>query len=305
MQGNNGGRTMEKTNARKERFFWQTVLCYLTGLLLVVQAVLAVLLTTVFSPRYMQRSVQQSGYAATALQTLENDLVSYGAVTFFSEETMTSLLTAEQLEADMNAAITRMYEEGVTDSPDYPQLRAQLLSVLAQEAQRQQIPEGEQTQEAIALVADAVVYSYSEVAMVPLGSILYSAINRFRPYVVWGSGICGLFLCVSIVVMLRFCQKSRRRKLRSLIVALAMAMLVCLAVGVVVPGLLPLRSLALNPPAVKALLVNYVEGIFTQFFIAALLYLAVTAVLAALLTWPERPQTRIRRVPHPQRSSTT
>lgn len=261
---------------------WTLGLAWLLSFLLVVLAVLLMLLTTLGSAGYMKSRVSACGYGETAYVTMRDEFISYGAATGFSEETMTAVLDPVQIEQDMKDAISGLYAK----SPyryDRPAIAEQAYAAMEAEAAQRGIALEGETIDNVKLVAEAVRQVYAGATSVPLVTLLHGALQKLRTVVGVGLPVCGVFLAMALILMLRISRYDARLGARSLAYALGGAGLVNLVLGLAVEPTLGLERLSLEPLAVKELLLGCVHGLFGRFLLAAAVCLLLAAALALLL----------------------
>ena len=102
---------MEKSNVKKKRgsVGWVLGLSWLSTLLLAILAIFLMLLTTICSEGFMRKQVTRSSFADYAYSYLYDNYVSYGASTGFDADVMTSTLSRDQINTDMEQAVTDLY----------------------------------------------------------------------------------------------------------------------------------------------------------------------------------------------------
>ena len=86
---------------------WALLLAWLSTLLLTALALLLTLLTTICSENFMRKQVARSHFADYAYSYLYDNFVSYGSSTGFEEDVITSTISREQINADMDAGCHR------------------------------------------------------------------------------------------------------------------------------------------------------------------------------------------------------
>ena len=108
VEGGDAEMTQQK-NSRKGSTVWPMVLSWLSSLILALLAVFVMLFTTFGNVGYMQSCVKSSGYAQSAYDDMVQDFISYGAATGFDADVMTSTLSRDQINTDMEQAVTDLY----------------------------------------------------------------------------------------------------------------------------------------------------------------------------------------------------
>ena len=101
---------------RKGSVVWATVLSWLSSLLLALLALCLVLMTTICSASYMKEQVNRSDFSEAAYSYLYDNFISYGASSGFSADVMTAALSRDQITADMEDSITRLYQGDTEDT---------------------------------------------------------------------------------------------------------------------------------------------------------------------------------------------
>lgn len=261
---------------------WTLGLAWLSSFLMVVLAVLLALLTTLLSPGYVKGRVDACGYADAAYVEMRETLVSYGAGAGFSEETMTAVLDRAQIAQDMKASIDGLYAESPY-SYNRPAVAEQAYAAMEAEAAQRGITLEGETIDNVKLVAEAVRQVYAGATSVPLVTLLHGALQKLRTVVGVGLPVCGVFLAMALILMLRISRYDARLGARSLAYALGGAGLVNLVLGLAVEPTLGLERLSLEPLAVKELLLGCVHGLFGRFLLAAAVCLLLAAAIALLL----------------------
>lgn len=262
---------------------WTLGLGWLFSFLLVILATLLMLLTTLCSAGYMKSRVSACGYGETAYVTMREQFIGYGAATGFSEDTMTSFLDPVQIEQDMKDSIDGLYAE----SPyryDRPAIAEQLYAKMEEEAAAKGVTLEGETADNVKIVAEAVRQVYASATAVPLLSQLYTLLQKLRTVLLIGIPVCLVFTAMAGTLMLRISRHDAMLGARSLSFSLGGAGIVCAVVGLTVAPSLGLDRLNLSPPALKDLLVSYVNGLFGRFVLFGVVYLVLAVAVALLLS---------------------
>ena len=85
------------------------ILSFLLCLFLTVLSLLSLLECTLLSPGFLKKQVDKSAYTAHVIEDMEDIFVSYGISSDFDEAFFTSVLTEEEVRADIYAEIDRLY----------------------------------------------------------------------------------------------------------------------------------------------------------------------------------------------------
>lgn len=148
---------MEKNNVKKKRgsVGWALGLSWLSTLLLAILAIFLMLLTTVCSEGFMRKQVTRSSFADYAYSYLYDNYVSYGASTGFDADVMTSTLSRDQINTDMEQAVTDLYA-GNTAVNARENVKTDLNAVLVADLNSRGKDVTEDVASAVEIVADAL-----------------------------------------------------------------------------------------------------------------------------------------------------
>ena len=280
---------------------WALIMSWLSSLLLTLLAFFLVLLTTICSPAFMKQQVARSGFSETAYTYLYDNFVSYGASSGFSADVMTSAISRDQITADMDSAVTRLYDgDTALDSRDsiqtatYDALLANLnargvdvtsdvesaVAIVADLASRGK-DVTEDVSSAVEIVADACRLDYANYVAIPLASQLYTIIEKFDRIVPISVAAMALVCAASIFLMLRLAA-SPRFAVRCLTFAFTASAVLCSIGATALVPAMHLNNLNLNPASVKQLIITYVQNLFGRFGLFALVYGALAVILLAL-----------------------
>lgn len=105
------------------------ILSFLLCLFLTVLSLLSLLECTLLSPGFLKKQVDKSAYTAHVIEDMEDIFVSYGISSDFDEAFFTSVLTEEEVRADIYAEIDRLYAADATGA-DYGAFESQLYDKL-------------------------------------------------------------------------------------------------------------------------------------------------------------------------------
>ena len=201
---------MEKNNVKKKRgsVVWALGLSWLSTLLLAILAIFLMLLTTICSEGFMRKQVTRSSFADYAYSYLYDNYVSYGASTGFDADVMTSTLSRDQINTDMEQAVTDLYA-GNTAVNARENIKTDLNAVLVADLNSRGKDVTEDVASAVEIVADACRLDYANYVAIPLASQLYTVITKVDRLALPGVIVTALLCAVSLVLMLRLAGSSR------------------------------------------------------------------------------------------------
>ena len=170
---------MEKNSVKKKRgsVGWALGLSWLSTLLLAILAIFLMLLTTICSEGFMRKQVTRSSFADYAYSYLYDNYVSYGASTGFDADVMTSTLSRDQINTDMEQAVTDLYA-GNTAVNARENIKTDLNAVLVADLNSRGKDVTEDVASAVEIVADACRLDYANYVAIPLASQLYTVITK-------------------------------------------------------------------------------------------------------------------------------
>lgn len=268
---------------------WSLVLSYISSLLLTVLAALLLLYSTLCSASYMQGQVRKTGFGQTAYQAMCEDFTSYAAATGFSAETLTGVISQDQIETDLNADIDRLYDD-VYARDTHLEIAEAAYSAMEAEAQAKGVTLEGQVKEGVEVIAEAMRQEYVGYTNTPLASQLHTFILKVEKIMWVGVAICAVFTALALILMMRMSKNNARLGARCLVFSFGAAAVVCLVLGLAIYPLLNLQNLNLNPLAFKNLVLGYVQGMFSRFNIFAVLYFIIALLLGELLGFHKRRQ---------------
>ena len=259
---------------------WALIMSWLSSLLLTLLAFFLVLLTTICSPAFMKQQVAHSGFSETAYTYLYDNFVSYGASSGFSADVMTSAISRDQITADMDSAVTRLYDgDTALDSRD--SIQTATYDALLANLNARGVDVTSDVESAVAIVADACRLDYANYVAIPLASQLYTIIEKFDRIVPISVAAMALVCAASIFLMLRLAA-SPRFAVRCLTFAFTASAVLCSIGATALVPAMHLNNLNLNPASVKQLIITYVQNLFGRFGLFALVYGALAVILLAL-----------------------
>lgn len=273
---------MEKSNVKKKRgsVVWALGLSWLSTLLLAILAIFLMLLTTICSEGFMRKQVTRSSFADYAYSYLYDNYVSYGASTGFDADVMTSTLSRDQINTDMEQAVTDLYA-GNTAVNARENVKTDLNAVLVADLNSRGKDVTEDVASAVEIVADACRLDYANYVAIPLASQLYTIIEKFDRIVPISVAAMALVCAASIFLMLRLAG-SPRFAVRCLTFAFTASAVLCSIGATALVPAMHLNNLNLNPASVKQLIITYVQNLFGRFGLFALIYGALAVILLAL-----------------------
>ena len=260
---------------------WALLLSWLSSLLLTLLALFLVLLTTVCSPSFMKQQVARSDFSEAAYTYLYDNYTSYGAASGFSADVMTAAISRDQITADMESAVTRLYK-GDTALDARDAIQTSTYENLIADLDSRGIKITQDIASAVDIVADACRQDYSNYVAIPLASQLYTIIEKFNCAVPAAVCITAVFCAVSIFLMLRLAS-APRFGVRCLTYAFTAATALCALAATAIYPALHLENLGLSPASVKQLVLTYFQNLFGRFGLFALVYGAVAVILLALV----------------------
>lgn len=193
---------------RKGSVVWATVLSWLSSLLLALLALCLVLMTTICSASYMKEQVNRSDFSEAAYSYLYDNFISYGASSGFSADVMTAALSRDQITADMEDSITRLYQ-GDTAIDTRNAILNTTYDNLINDLNSRGVAVTSDVESAVVVVADACRLDYANYVTVPLASQLYTFIEKCSRVVPVAVAIMAVLCAVSLFVMLRLAGSSR------------------------------------------------------------------------------------------------
>ena len=274
---------MEKSNVKKKRgsVGWALGLSWLSTLLLAILAIFLMLLTTICSEGFMRKQVTRSSFSDYAYSYLYDNYVSYGASTGFDADVMTSTLSRDQINTDMEQAVTDMYA-GNTAVNARENVKTDLNAVLLADLNSRGKDVTEDVASAVEIVADACRLDYANYVAIPLASQLYTVITKVDRLALPGVIVTALLCAVSLVLMLRLAGSSRLG-VRCLTFTFTAGAILCALGATVLYPLLGLDNFSLEPASIRALVLTYFRSMFGSLGIFAAVYALVAAILLGFM----------------------
>ena len=132
------------------------ILSFLLCLFLTVLSLLSLLECTLLSPGFLKKQVDKSAYTAHVIEDMEDIFVSYGISSDFDEAFFTSVLTEEEVRADIYAEIDRLYAADATGA-DYGAFESQLYDKLTANVKERNLEITESVDQALHYLAQMCV----------------------------------------------------------------------------------------------------------------------------------------------------
>ena len=193
----------------------------------------------------MKQQVARSGFSETAYTYLYDNFVSYGASSGFSADVMTSAISRDQITADMDSAVTRLYDgDTALDSRD--SIQTATYDALLANLNARGVDVTSDVESAVAIVADACRLDYANYVAIPLASQLYTIIEKFDRIVPISVAAMALVCAASIFLMLRLAG-SPRFAVRCLTFAFTASAVLCSIGATALVPAMHLNNLNLNP----------------------------------------------------------
>lgn len=256
------------------------ILAYLLSLFLVGAALALVLLTSFGRAAYFKNALRQSSYATAVYESLCENYQSYGAAAGFSSDVITSFISPEQIEADLNAAVDAMYD-GDISMQEHPEVHEAAMTTMKDDAATRGYEVTAEVETALELVADACQADYDNYVCVPLVSQMAGFIDKVQTYAVGILVVCLLLGLAAVWGITRGAGQAQF-KVRLLTFSLLASALVCAVLTFAVYPMMHLGDLNISPTALKLLICNYVHGIFASFGIYLGIYVVISAALISL-----------------------
>ena len=258
----------------------QILLSYLLSLFLVGVALALVLMTTIGRASYFKSALKQSSYANAIYESLCENYESYGAAAGFSADVITSFISPETIESDLNKAVDAMFD-GDVSMQEHPEIHEAAMTTMKDDATTRGYEVTDDVEKALELVADACQADYDNYVCVPLVSQMEGFVSKVQTYAL-GILIACLLLGLAAVFVITKRSGSAPFKVRLLTFSLLTSALVCAVLTFAVYPMLHLGNLNVSPTALKLLICNYVHGIFASFGIFLAIYVVLSAALIAL-----------------------
>ena len=253
------------------------VLAFLASLFLSLLVLLLTLQTTLLSPAFMKKQVDNSRYIPHIIEDMESVFVSYGMSSNFNEAFFTSVLDATAVKSDVDREIEKLYDP---DAPgaDTEAFEAALLTKLQENVEARGVEVTQDVREALVYLASMCADSYQEGVQLPLASYASGVLAALQMPVLIGI----LVLAALSVFVLGYLYRLRRRKSQSCrfaIYALSGAVLT-----VTIPSLFVWFSgridrIGITGKALYYFITTYIRGVLS----AALLFAAVLAAAVIVL----------------------
>lgn len=270
----------KKKSAKSSSTVSQMILSYLLSLFLIGIALAVVLMTTLGRAGYYKGALKKSSYATAVYESLCENYESYGAAAGFSPEVITSFISPDQIEADLDKAVDAMYG-GDISMQQHPEIHEAAMTTMKEDAASRGYEVTAEVESALELVADACQADYDNYVCVPLVSQMSGFIDKMEGYSLVALVIC-LLLALASVFFITKRRGSAPFKVRLLTFSLLTSAIVCAVLTFAVYPMLHLGDLNVSPTSLKLLVCNYIHGMFTSFGIFLGIYVVISAALIAL-----------------------
>lgn len=258
----------------------QILLSYLLSLFLAGIALAIVLMISFGRAGYFKTALKQSSYATAVYESLCENYESYGAAAGFSPEVITSFISPEQIDTDLDKAVDAMYD-GDISMQEHPEIHEAAMTAMKDDATSRGYEVTDEVETALELVADACQADYDNYVCVPLVSQMSGFIDKVQSIAVGMLIVCVLLGFVAVFVITKR-PGPAQFKVRVLTFSLLASALVCAILTFAVYPMMQLGNLNISPTALKLLICNYVHGIFASFGIFLIIYVVISAALIAL-----------------------
>lgn len=254
------------------------LVAWLLSLLLILTVLLGVVICTVCNRQYMKSRIIESGYHQSLWSQLDENYKSYGSAGGIPESVMGSIITPDQVQQDLFAAVDQLYagERGFVEHPEVEQTAMQAITA---NLQQRDIQMTDEIQAAIQDLADGCQQDYENYVRIPLASMIAPYLVKVSGYVWLGLGVMAFLALAALLVLLQL-QRLAPARLRWCIYSFSAAAVFCALVPVVANSTLHMERLQVDPPILRGLIGTYADGMFTAFFYFALIYAVIVAVLA-------------------------
>lgn len=229
----------------------------------------------------MRKQVTRSSFADYAYSYLYDNYVSYGASTGFDADVMTSTLSRDQINTDMEQAVTDLYA-GNTAVNARENVKTDLNAVLVADLNSRGKDVTEDVASAVEIVADACRLDYANYVAIPLASQLYTVITKVDRLALPGVIVTALLCAVSLVLMLRLAGSSRLG-VRCLTFTFTASALLCALGATALYPLLGLDHFSLEPASIRALVLTYLRNMFSSLGTFAVIYALVAVILLGFM----------------------
>ncbi len=255
------------------------ILSFLLCLFLTVLSLLSLLECTLLSPGFLKKQVDKSAYTAHVIEDMEDIFVSYGISSDFDEAFFTSVLTEEEVRADIYAEIDRLYAAD-TAGADYDAFESQLYDKLTANVKERNLEITESVDQALHYLAQMCAETYREGVGLPFASYAASALAAAKtPLLI---GIAAMAVLSLFVLGFLFALQKKNGFFRHAIYACcgAAVTLTVLALVVLLSG--KIEKIGLTGKALYYLVTGYATQTVMLLFVAVGILLAAVLILALL-----------------------
>lgn len=278
---------------KKVSILWLSIIALIACIMLVVLAAVMTLYTTVCRQSYMKDRISASGYVDSAYDALCENLYSLGNGGGFSNETMVAAVSKEQLAADLETAVDRMFN-GEDAYDEYDAVEEEAFQAMKKEADSRGVTVEGETEKAFRLMSEAVQTEYQNVANIPLATQIFQVISKVDSVIWIAIAVCALFTAVSMLLLIRLGKNDARLGVNFLSFTLLGAALVCLFVGVGLKPILGLNRFNMGSYALRDLVDSYISGVFGRFNVFAAVYAILAVVLYVAMRFGDRSTPKIK-----------
>ena len=255
------------------------ILSFLLCLFLTVLSLLSLLECTLLSPGFLKKQVDKSAYTAHVIEDMEDIFVSYGISSDFDEAFFTSVLTEEEVRADIYAEIDRLYAAD-TAGADYDAFESQLYDKLTANVKERNLEITESVDQALHYLAQMCAETYREGVGLPFASYAASALAAAKtPLLICIAARAGLSL---FFVGILFSLPKKNCFFRYTLYAFtgSAVTLTVLALVVLLSG--KIEKIGLTGKALYYLVTSYATQTVMLLFVAVGILLAAVLILALL-----------------------
>ena len=241
------------------------ILSFLLCLFLTVLSLLSLLECTLLSPGFLKKQVDKSAYTAHVIEDME--------------DIFTSVLTEEEVRADIYAEIDRLYAADATGA-DYGAFESQLYDKLTANVKERNLEITESVDQALHYLAQMCAETYREGVGLPFASYAASALAAAKtPLLI---GIAAMVVLSLFVLGFLFALQKKNGFFRYAIYACsgAAVTLTVLALVVLLSG--KIEKIGLTGKALYYLVTGYATQTVMLLFVAVGILLAAVLILALL-----------------------
>ena len=256
------------------------ILSFFLALVLFALSVCVVLKTTVFSKNFILSSINSCGYSAMIREELKKELTSLGNASGLDKEFVSSFVDGLNIDDAIEDYISNFYSNRST-LVETTAFKQQLLYSIDDYIKENNIDRESADEENISYLVDAAADIYTENISIPFFSVIANYISKYQ------SPLITLILSLGaaaliIIAIIFFSNKYKHRRFRYISYAFGGAFLATAAVPAIVFISNMISKVNINIRSLYNLFVNYMNGLFMNFWIYAGIYLFI-AVLTLIL----------------------